>query len=350
MALQTPADGRPGADARLPPSLRAHFEPRIGSDLSRVRLHTGADAEASADRLDARAYTVDQDIYFAAGEYQPDTREGRRLIAHELAHAVQGSTEAPAIRRQPRGGTPTPPRLIDLRVDQQGSIQAGNAVMAAVPDLHFGSPLPPPHGVQITGRAAAGHGGGELFFTQMIAASIRLQRRGTAFAFETVVDEFDGNKAFKGRATPISGPGTTVINDTDTPGGSMPSANLPDIRATLRFVDLFRVFLMWRPSATAPESTWVALTSGFWSWFAAATGVSDRVPLLWLLPAEPFHLICSPGVTTFNKTTPDATPPDFSRPVHASGRAPITFVPGVFPDPLGAGSFEQCSQGEQKAQ
>jgi len=60
-----------------------------------VRIHTGHHAAAAADTLKARAFTVGQDIVFADGEFAPETTEGRRLLAHELAHVVQ--------QRQPVG-------------------------------------------------------------------------------------------------------------------------------------------------------------------------------------------------------------------------------------------------------
>lgn len=73
---------------------RAFFEPRLGVDLSHVRVHRDEDAAASARGVDARAYTVGRHIVFAGGEYAPQTTAGRRLLAHELAHVVQQGSEA----------------------------------------------------------------------------------------------------------------------------------------------------------------------------------------------------------------------------------------------------------------
>ena len=68
---------------------RAFFEPRFGHDFSGVRVHTGAAAEQSAREVNAKAYTVGDDIVFGVGRLAPETHEGRRLIAHELTHVVQ---------------------------------------------------------------------------------------------------------------------------------------------------------------------------------------------------------------------------------------------------------------------
>ncbi|MDS0301099.1 DUF4157 domain-containing protein [Halogeometricum sp. S1BR25-6] len=67
------------------------MEQRFGHDFSRVRVHTDAPAERSARAVNARAYTVGNDVIFDEGRFAPRTQEGRRLIAHELAHVVQQS-------------------------------------------------------------------------------------------------------------------------------------------------------------------------------------------------------------------------------------------------------------------
>ncbi|MFO1058743.1 MAG: DUF4157 domain-containing protein [Dongiaceae bacterium] len=83
------------------------MEPRFGRDLGHVRVHADAGAARSARRIDAVAYTAGRDIVFGAGRYAPHSPEGRRLIAHELAHTIQQGRPAPrrsaaASRRRPR--------------------------------------------------------------------------------------------------------------------------------------------------------------------------------------------------------------------------------------------------------
>ena len=85
----------------LEPELCREMEHRFGHDFSQVRVHLGATAEQSARDVNARAYTVGDNMVFGAGEFNPGTREGRRLLAHELTHVVQQSnTQAHVIRRQ----------------------------------------------------------------------------------------------------------------------------------------------------------------------------------------------------------------------------------------------------------
>lgn len=78
------SSGRP-----LDDSVRAHFEPAFGRDLSHVEIHTDTAAAASAATLQSAAYTVGNHIAFGAGRYNPTTRAGRLLLGHELAHVVQ---------------------------------------------------------------------------------------------------------------------------------------------------------------------------------------------------------------------------------------------------------------------
>ena len=83
----------------LDPPTRAFMEARLGHDFSQVRIHSDAAAAKSARDVNANAYTVGQDIVFGAGRFAPHTREGRFLVAHELAHVAQGT--AGVVRRQP---------------------------------------------------------------------------------------------------------------------------------------------------------------------------------------------------------------------------------------------------------
>ncbi len=78
-----------GGGSPLPTSTRSFFEPRFGADFRSVRAHTDARAAELARTVQARAFTRGHDIVFGAGEYAPMTREGQRLLAHELTHTLQ---------------------------------------------------------------------------------------------------------------------------------------------------------------------------------------------------------------------------------------------------------------------
>ena len=80
---------RSGRGGEPLPAERRFFEERLGFDLSRVRVHADRPAAEAARALDAEAFTVGRDVAFADGRYRPSTRDGRGLLAHELAHVVQ---------------------------------------------------------------------------------------------------------------------------------------------------------------------------------------------------------------------------------------------------------------------
>ena len=81
-----------GKGNRLPKSLRTFFEPRFGLNFEHVKIHTDSKAAKSAQTLNARAYTVGQNIVFGADQYAPGTVAGKRLLAHELTHTLQQGT------------------------------------------------------------------------------------------------------------------------------------------------------------------------------------------------------------------------------------------------------------------
>lgn len=101
-----------GQGAPLPAATRAFMESRFAHDFSQVRIHADERAAEMARSIHARAFTRAHDVFFDAGEYQPETPAGRRLIAHELAHTVQqGFAErvVDGVDAGPRRAPRTPP-------------------------------------------------------------------------------------------------------------------------------------------------------------------------------------------------------------------------------------------------
>lgn len=95
--LVQPALRRDGEALQQP--TRATMEARFGQGFGDVRLHTDAQAGASALALGASAYAVGRDIVFSPGAMQPNTRDGERLLAHELAHVAASRGQADAATR-----------------------------------------------------------------------------------------------------------------------------------------------------------------------------------------------------------------------------------------------------------
>lgn len=95
----------PTAGRALPPATRGLMEQRMGTGFGDVRVHTGPVADGAARSLDAQAFTSGEHVVFGVGRYDPGSREGRNLLAHELAHVVsQRSSSAPRVGRKPDSG------------------------------------------------------------------------------------------------------------------------------------------------------------------------------------------------------------------------------------------------------
>jgi hypothetical protein len=78
-----------GSGMPLPPVLREDMAHSLGSEFGSVRLHTDDQADALAERIQARAFTTGPDIFFRKGAYSPNTPAGKQTLKHELAHVVQ---------------------------------------------------------------------------------------------------------------------------------------------------------------------------------------------------------------------------------------------------------------------
>jgi hypothetical protein len=110
-----------GQGKAMDESIRKEMEAKMNADFSDVSIHTSGEADALCKQLSARAVTVGNDIFFAAGEYAPDSEAGRKLLAHELTHVVQ--QESGASRKVYRAGV-----LTNKYTNQRwGSIDTGPA-------------------------------------------------------------------------------------------------------------------------------------------------------------------------------------------------------------------------------
>jgi hypothetical protein len=88
----------------LDPATRDFFEPCFGYDFSKVKVHADSKAAASAEAVNALAYTAGSHIVFNREGYAPRTNVGLRLLAHELAHTVQQSDNSVRTSLRPPDG------------------------------------------------------------------------------------------------------------------------------------------------------------------------------------------------------------------------------------------------------
>jgi Domain of unknown function (DUF4157)/A nuclease family of the HNH/ENDO VII superfamily with conserved AHH len=112
-----------GGGSPLPEHVRSQLETGLNTNLEHVRVHTDAEADVLAKSVNAIAFTSGQDIFFSSGSYNPNTKTGYELIAHEVTHTIQQA-----------GG------LVQPGVDKSSSLetaaQAKGAELAATFDEH----------------------------------------------------------------------------------------------------------------------------------------------------------------------------------------------------------------------
>jgi Domain of unknown function (DUF4157) len=87
--LEASIDGQRSGGRALDRGLADAVGEAMGADLSGVRVHTGDRADRLSRSMQAAAFTTGSDIFFRSGAYQPESRSGRELLAHELTHVVQ---------------------------------------------------------------------------------------------------------------------------------------------------------------------------------------------------------------------------------------------------------------------
>jgi hypothetical protein len=127
-----------GGGRPLDPAVRHEMGHRFGHDFFDVRVHDDAQAQASARDVSAQAYTSGSHIVFATGKYSPGTREGQRLLAHELTHVVQqGAAAWPLVQRDAKPASPNPTDktaqdIIDAAKDTKATPDSGQRATNAV--------------------------------------------------------------------------------------------------------------------------------------------------------------------------------------------------------------------------
>lgn len=91
-----------GGGSPMQGDTKSFMENRFGTDFSDVKIHSGGESAELNRSLNAKAFTVSNNIYFNSGQYQPETDSGKHLLAHELTHVVQqnGSKAGGMIRRK----------------------------------------------------------------------------------------------------------------------------------------------------------------------------------------------------------------------------------------------------------
>lgn len=88
-----------GEGQALPKGVRYEMETIMGVDFSEVNIHTDTKSVQLNKALGAQAFTYGHDIFFNSGKFQPDSVDGKYLLAHELTHIVQQQNAQKTIQR-----------------------------------------------------------------------------------------------------------------------------------------------------------------------------------------------------------------------------------------------------------
>lgn len=91
---------------QMPREIQAKMEGTFSTDFSQVNIYKDDD---SANWIGAQAYTQGNDIHFAPGKYEPETKKGQELLGHELTHVEQ----------QRKGKVSTMPKLANIKPPQK---------------------------------------------------------------------------------------------------------------------------------------------------------------------------------------------------------------------------------------
>ncbi|MEA5490314.1 MULTISPECIES: eCIS core domain-containing protein [Pseudanabaena] len=107
--LETSIQSARGGGQPLAANLQRSMGQAMGADFSGVKVHTDSQSDQLNQSIQAKAFTTGQDVFFRQGAYEPSSRGGQELIAHELTHVVQQN--GGAVQRSPeiqRDGEETP--------------------------------------------------------------------------------------------------------------------------------------------------------------------------------------------------------------------------------------------------
>lgn len=84
-----------GSGKALEGGVRSQMESSFGANFGNVRVHADSRAGELAGSIKAKAFTHGNDIYFNRGQFNPESKGGQHLLAHELTHTIQqGGGEA----------------------------------------------------------------------------------------------------------------------------------------------------------------------------------------------------------------------------------------------------------------
>jgi pyrrolidone-carboxylate peptidase len=93
---------------QMPDKVQAKMEGAFSTDFSQVNIFKD---DVSVSQIGALAYTQGNNVHFAPGKYEPETKDGQDLLGHELTHVEQ----------QRNGKVKSMPKLADIKQSKKSN-------------------------------------------------------------------------------------------------------------------------------------------------------------------------------------------------------------------------------------
>lgn len=192
-----------GKGTPLPAKSKNEMSSSFGVDFENVKVHNDTEAVRMNQLLQSQAFTHGNDIYFNRGKFNPETSDGKFLLAHELTHVVQ---QGASVKKK------------QIQRSFWGTV--GGAIAGAVGGFFVGGPV----GAVVGGIAGAGVGDAVTTDTRKLNENERKEAAkvfGNSLNYD-MVSVSDSSKLMQ-----IGGyartPGNTVYFPTGTLGRSDPA-------------------------------------------------------------------------------------------------------------------------------
>ena len=104
-------------NTHLPIDVQAKMESAFSVDLADIKIHPNSDY---ASQMQALAMTKGNEIFFAPGKFHPTSRQGQKLLAHEIAHVFQQRQGRVSPTTQLNGTSINDNAVLEREADQVG--------------------------------------------------------------------------------------------------------------------------------------------------------------------------------------------------------------------------------------
>jgi hypothetical protein len=112
--MESELNSRKGSGQSMDGKTQSFMQSWFSADFSSVKIHTDSDAARLNRQVNAKAFTVNNDIYFNSGAYDPISPQGKHLLAHELTHTLQQNGKGAQSQIQRQAATPPAPAVNTL--------------------------------------------------------------------------------------------------------------------------------------------------------------------------------------------------------------------------------------------